>query len=88
MEENRIREELEETLDSQDLKYSLDVDVEEDDYITISVSYQGDSLPRLGEKLDELLERDYDIEIGEVKPEPDLPNKRSQTFNLRPLDRE
>jgi hypothetical protein len=88
MEENRIREELEETLDSQDLKYSLDVDVEEDDYITVSVSYQGESLPRLGKKLDELLERDYDIEIGEVKSEPDLPNTRSQTFTLRPLDQE
>jgi hypothetical protein len=87
MEEDIIREQLEGALDSQDFNYSLSIDVEED-YITVGVSYEGDSFPKLGKELDNILEDDYMVEIGEIKPETDLPNTRSYTVTLKPANRD
>lgn len=82
-----IRERLEESLDSQDLNYSLDLDVDDENYITVSLSYEGGSFPRLGGELDEILdEEDYMVEMGVSQPEEGLENTRSRTFTLAPVD--
>jgi len=87
MEGKLIRERLEETLDSQDLNYSLDVDVDDEDYIIVSLSYERNSFPRLGNELDDILdEEDYMVEMGLTQPEEELPNTRSRTFTLAPVD--
>lgn len=85
MEEYLLREKLEETLDDQDLEYSLDVDVEEEK-ITVSVSYRGHDFPRLGAEIDELLDNEdnYTVEFGDFGPETS--DTRSQAFTLSPAD--
>lgn len=84
-----IRERLEGALDSQDLNYSLDVDVDDENYITVSLSYNGESFPSLGSELDEILDgEDYMVEMGVSQPEEDLPNTRSHTFTLAPIYQE
>lgn len=89
MDGEMVRERLEGALENQDLKYSLDVDIDEDNSITVSLSYEGDSFPRLGGELDEILdEDDYLVEMGVSQPEPDLPNTRSHTFTLTPIYQE
>jgi len=87
MDENKIREKLEETLESQELDYSLDLDMD-DDYLIISVMHEDHSFPKLGTELDETLEDNYMIEKGELAPEPDLPGYRSRTFTLKPIEHE
>lgn len=86
MEGKLIRERLENALDSQELTYSLDVDMDDEGYITVALSYEGDSFPSLGSELDDILDEDYMIEVGETKPEDYLPNTRSRTFTLAPIE--
>ena len=84
MEAREVREKLEQSLDSQDLDYSLDLDLD-DENITVAISYRGNSFPTIGSELDELVgEDEYEIARGEIKPETGLPEMRSRTFTLRP----
>ena len=89
MEGKLIRERLEGALDSQDLNYSLDVDRDDEGHITVSLSYEGDSFPRLGSELDDILDgKDYMVEMGVMQPEENLPNTRSHAFTLTPVYQE
>lgn len=88
MDENKIRKKLEENLESQELDYSLDLEVD-NDYVIISVMYQDESFLTLGGELDEIFEADdYMIERGELDPEPDFPGYKSRTFTLKPIEDE